>query len=117
MLVEAFGPQALCEACHVERALVGLACARDTIADTDAQPVRERGVKARAFGRRLDDVRIDIPILGLVERAGSVVTQRRREVLAEAPAVRRAVVIDDAHLIVAEAVYAILVEKEFRVLD
>ena len=43
--------------------------------------------------------------------------QRRGEVLAEAPAVRRAVVIDDADLVVAEAVDAVLVEKELRVLD
>ena len=39
------------------------------------------------------------------------------EVLAEAPAVRRAVVVDDADLVVAEAVDAILVEQELRVLN
>ena len=43
--------------------------------------------------------------------------QGRVEILAETPAVGRAVVVDDAHLIVAEAIDAVLVEKELRVLD
>jgi hypothetical protein len=46
-----------------------------------------------------------------------MMAQRRREILAKAPAVRRAVVIDDAHLVVTKPVHAVFVEKELRVLN
>jgi hypothetical protein len=46
-----------------------------------------------------------------------MVLQRRGEVLAEAPAMGRAIVIDDAHLVIAEAVEAIFIEEELGVLD
>ena len=50
------------------------------------------------------------------ERTGPVMVERVGQVLAERPAVRGAVAIDDAHLILAEPVDAILVEEELRVL-
>ena len=43
--------------------------------------------------------------------------QCRGEILAEAPPVGRAVVIDDADLVVPETIDAVLVEKELRVQD
>ena len=45
------------------------------------------------------------------------VAQRAGQVLAEGPAGRRAVVVDDADLIVAKAVDAVLVEEEAGVAD
>ena len=49
--------------------------------------------------------------------AGRWQTDRRGQILAKAPAVRRAVVVDHAHLIVAKSVNAIFVKEEFGVLD
>jgi hypothetical protein len=46
-----------------------------------------------------------------------MVSQRGGEVLAEAPAVGRAIVIDDAHLIVTEAVEPIFIEEELGIVD
>ena len=46
-----------------------------------------------------------------------MVAQRRGQVLAKTPAVRRAVVVDHAHLIVAEPIDAIFIEEESGVLD
>ena len=40
-----------------------------------------------------------------------------REVLAEAPTVRGAIVVDHAHLVVAEAVHAVFVQEELGILD
>ena len=57
------------------------------------------------------------PSIGLLERARPVLVERRGQVLAKTPAVRRAVMIDDAHLVVAEAIDAIFIKKELRVLN
>ena len=46
-----------------------------------------------------------------------MVAQRGGEFLAEAPAVWRAIVIDDAHLIIAEAVEPVFIEEELGILD
>ena len=43
--------------------------------------------------------------------------QRRREILTEAPALRRTVVVDQANLVVAEAVDTVFVEEESGVLN
>ena len=83
----------------------------------DAEAVGQRRIEPRAVGRRFHDVRIDVPVLRLVERAGPMRAQGRGEILAEAPSVRRAVVVDHADLVVTEAVDAVLVEKELRVLN
>lgn len=89
----------------------------DHVANGDAQTVGERGVEAGAGWRALDDSGIDVPVFGDAECTWADETQGVGQVLAKRPTVRHTVVVDDADLIVAEAIDAVFVEEEARVLD
>src|SRR5207244_481456 len=87
----------------------------DHTAHGPAQTVVQRGIEAQTPGHGEDGRgAVVVPILGDVKGTGLVSVQVRRELLAEGPAV---VVADDAHLVVAEAVGMVLVEKKPRVVE
>ncbi len=117
LLPETLRPEAPDQARHVEGALVRGARVADDVADRHAQAVGQGRIEAGPIWRRVHHVRIHVPILGMMQRLWPVCMQRGGEVLAKPPSVRRAVVIDDAHLVVTESVDTVFIEKEFRVLD
>ena len=117
VLAEAVRPKTARKAGHVERAFVRRARFTDNVANGDAQTVRERCIETRAHRRWYRHVRIHRPILGFLQRARSIKADGGGEILAKAPAARRAIVVDHAHLIVAKAVDAVFIEKKLRVLD
>ena len=80
-----------------------------------AQPVAERGVEAKPFGRAGHRRGlVPIPVLGDLNRLGLGVAQRAREVPAETVA---AVMVDHGDFVISDAVGSILLKKEPRVVD
>src|SRR5688572_5000047 len=117
VLIKAIRPQTSAEASHVKRTLIWVSCAADHTSNGDAEAVCQSGIEPGACGRKCHDVRIDAPILCFIKRARPVIVHRRREILAEPPAVRCAIVVDDAHLIVAEAIHPVFIKEESCIVD
>jgi len=115
---ESLGPEAMGEPGHVQGVIAGGTRVTDDSADGDAQAIGEGGVEAGAAGGGgLNDVGVDVPVFGEVQGVGAEVVEGVGQVLAEAPAVGCAVVVDHAHLVIAETVDSIFLQEEPGVLD
>ena len=72
MLGKTFRPQTSSQPAHSERTVIGSARTADDIANRNAQSVGKRRIEARALGRVLHYIRIDVPIFRLVKNSGLV---------------------------------------------
>src|SRR5688572_21598798 len=90
--------------------IAGKACSCDRSAHGNTQPIGQRRIKAcPALGSGCDHRRIDAPILSLLQRVRFDEAYSGGEVLQKTPAMRRAVAIDHADLVVAQSIDSILV--------